>query len=319
MTGDQGSSQVYPPYVVTPLKGIVQNAKGAEVVYYGGKSLDHVRRLAEQADHVIVVAGSSYVTEGEAIEIDRRGNRRQGGDRKDGLALQECERRLIETAAEVRGDVIVVLTGGSMIQMEDWCGRVGAILFLYYAGMEGGTALGRVLFGKVNPGGKLPFSIVRDEADLPEINWEAAEQWYSYDHGYTLLDKKGRKPRYAFGYGLSYTSFRLTEHAAWYGDGEICASVIVENVGKMAGSEVIQLYVGLPDSAVERPLKVLKDFKKVFLKVGERRQVILRCRTEEMAYYDEAAGRMVCESGWYTVYIGNSSAAEDLTELHCIL
>lgn len=312
ITGDQGSSRVYPPYVVSPLRGIVQNAAGAEVVYYDGKNLPHVKYLAESADYVIVLAGNDYTVEGECVEIDRKRKGHLGGDRVNGLALKGHEIELIQTVAAVRKDAVIVLVGGSMIIMEDWCDSVGAVLLMYYAGMEGGTALGQVLFGKVNPGGKLPFSVVKDEKDLPEIDWQANEQRYEYYHGYTLLDKKNRLPRYAFGFGLSYTRFRLSEYEVRYEDDNIYASVMLENVGAMAGAEVVQMYIGVHDSAVERPQKLLKDFQKRYLNAGEKEIVTLSCPIEDLAYYDEETDSFVCELGEYEVFIGTSSAEEDL-------
>lgn len=313
ITGDQGSSQVYPPYVVTPLQGIVQNAVGGEVVYYGGKSCSHVRRLCESADYVIIVAGNDSTVEGECVDIDTRNRKGQlGGDRTDGLGLGDDDNQLIQTVADIRADAVLVLIGGSMIGMEEWHDSVGAILMMYYAGMEGGNALGRILFGKINPSGKLPFSVVRDEKDLPEINWQADEQRYGYYHGYTMLDKRNRRPRYTFGYGISYTSFRLTGYDAQYRDGRICASVTLENTGGRAGAEVVQMYIGKQNSAVERPGKLLKDFCKKYLKPGQKERITLSCPVEDLAYYDGETGSFVCESGEYEVYVGTSSAQEDL-------
>lgn len=313
ITGDQGSSQVYPPYVVTPLQGIVQNAAGAEIIYYGGKNLSHIRRLSESADYIIVVAGNDYVAEGECVEMDlQRKKEYLGGDREKGLRLEDDEIQLIQTVSDVRKDAVLILLGGSMISMEDWYNRVGAILMMYYAGMEGGNALGQILFGKVNPSGKLPFSVAADEKDLPEMNWRAGEQRYEYYHGYTLLDKKDRRPRYPFGYGLSYTEFRLSEYEAQYQDSGIYASVLLENTGDRGGAEVVQMYVGKRSSAVERPKKVLKDFCKKYLKPGRKERITLFCPMEDLAYYDEETGSFVCENGEYEVYVGTSSAEEDL-------
>lgn len=322
ITGDQGSSQVYPPYVVTPLQGIVQNAAGAEVVYYGGDSCPHIRRLCENADYVIIVAGNDSTVEGECVDVDTQSKNKKGrlgGDRTDGLGLGDDDSRLIHTVADVRSDAVLILIGGSMICMEEWHHCVDAILMMYYAGMEGGNALGQILFGKVNPSGKLPFSVVRDEKDLPEINWQADEQRYEYYHGYTLLDKRDRSPRYVFGYGISYTSFRLTEYDAQYKNGRICASATLENTGRRAGAEVVQMYIGKQNSAVERPRKLLKDFCKKYLKPGQKERITLSCPVEDLAYYDEETGSFVCESGEYEVYVGTSSAQEDLELIKIIV
>ena len=225
--GDRGSSQVYAPYVVTILQGITEYPSDAEVIYYSGESASHCRRLAKEADVVVIVAGNDYL------------------------------------------DAVVVLVGGSMILMDEWEDQVGAILMAYYPGMEGGKAVADVLFGKTNPGGKLPFVIPKKEEDLPEIDWDAEEFRYDYYHGYTLLNKNHVEPLYPFGYGLSYTTFTLTGMKAWRDEENLYASVIAKNTGKREGSEVVQMYVGAADSKVERPEYVLKDFQKIRLYAGE--------------------------------------------------
>lgn len=227
--GDRGSSQVYAPYVVTILQGITEYPSDAEVIYYSGESASHCRRLAKEADVVVIVAGNDYL------------------------------------------DAVVVLVGGSMILMDEWEDQVGAILMAYYPGMEGGKAVADVLFGKTNPGGKLPFVIPKKEEDLPEIDWDAEEFRYDYYHGYTLLNKNHVEPLYPFGYGLSYTTFTLTGMKAWRDEENLYASVIAKNTGKREGSEVVQMYVGAADSKVERPEYVLKDFQKIRLYAGEEK------------------------------------------------
>lgn len=309
-TGDRGSSQVYPPYVVTPLQGIVQNMEKAEIVYYEGENLSHVERIAKDAQYVILVVGNSYVEEGEAVEAGEK--RYMGGDRKAGLGLKEDEVKLIQTVGAFREDAIIVLIGGGMIPMEEWCEQAGAILQMYYAGMEGGNALGRILTGKTNPSGKLPFSIVKEEADLPEIDWEAWEQRYDYYQGYALLNKMGKEPRYPFGFGLSYTCFSLSEYEAWCDKKKIYVSVVLENIGAKAGAEVVQLYIEYRDAEAERPRKVLKDFRKKYLRAGQKEKIILTCEKKEIAYFDEQLGDFVDGTGNFAVWVGTSSAETDL-------
>lgn len=210
-------------------------------------------------------------------------------------------------------EVDVVLVGGSMILMDEWEDRVGAILMAYYPGMEGGKAVADVLFGKMNPGGKLPFVILKKKEDLPEIDWDAEEFRYDYYHGYTLLNKSHVKPLYPFGYGLSYTTFTLAGMKAWRDEENLYASVIAKNTGKREGSEVVQMYVGAADSKVERPEYVLKDFQKIRLDAGEEKEVKLVCPIREMAYFDEGRNEFVAEFLIpYEVYVGTSSLREDL-------
>lgn len=210
-------------------------------------------------------------------------------------------------------EVDVVLVGGSMILMDEWEDRVGAILMAYYPGMEGGKAVADVLFGKTNPGGKLPFVILKKKEDLPEIDWDAEEFRYDYYHGYTLLNKSHVKPLYPFGYGLSYTTFTLAGMKAWRDEENLYASVIAKNTGKREGSEVVQMYVGAADSKVERPEYVLKDFQKIRLDAGEEKEVKLVCPIREMAYFDEGRNEFVAEFLIpYEVYVGTSSLREEL-------
>ena len=210
-------------------------------------------------------------------------------------------------------EVDVVLVGGSMILMDEWEDRVGAILMAYYPGLEGGKAVADVLFGKMNPGGKLPFVILKKKEDLPEIDWDAEEFRYDYYHGYTLLNKSHVKPLYPFGYGLSYTTFTLAGMKAWRDEENLYASVIAKNTGKREGSEVVQMYVGAADSKVERPEYVLKDFQKIRLDAGEEKEVKLVCPIREMAYFDEGRNEFVAEFLIpYEVYVGTSSLREEL-------
>lgn len=210
-------------------------------------------------------------------------------------------------------EVDVVLVGGSMILMDEWEDRVGAILMAYYPGMEGGKAVADVLFGKMNPGGKLPFVILKKKEDLPEIDWDAEEFRYDYYHGYTLLNKNHVEPLYPFGYGLSYTTFTLAGMKVWRDEENLYASVIAKNTGKREGSEVVQMYVGAADSKVERPEYVLKDFQKIRLDAGEEKEVKLVCPIREMAYFDEGRNEFVAEFLIpYEVYVGTSSLREEL-------
>lgn len=310
-TGDKGSSQVYPPYVVTALQGIIQAAQGVEVVYYSGESISHCKRLAKEADAVVIIAGNDYHDEGEYIAADNESETVTfyGGDRRNGLGLKKRDLSVIHAVSEVRSDAIVALYGG-MITMADWQECTGAILLLYYPGMEGGTALGEVLFGKVNPGGKLPFAIARDEADLPLVDWNAAEQRYLYHHGYTLLEKNGIRPLYPFGFGLSYTTFDIGNLEVWSEQAHLLASVEICNTGVREGAEVLQMYVR--HSQKEGSVRKLKAFQRVFLKTGESRRVILRCDLTDLECFDERKDTFILESGEYEVYIGTSHSLDDL-------
>ena len=319
-TGDRGSSRVYAPYVKTLLQGIAAYRSMADIIFYSGESAAHCRRLAKEAEYVIIIAGNDYSDEGECVAKGEEDQcvREIGGDRIYGLGLKKRDLKVINAVSEVRKDAVVALVGGSTITMEGWHDKVGAIMFLYYPGMEGGTAFAEIVFGKTNPGGKLPFVIPMKEIDLPCPDWGAKEIVYQYCHGYTLLKEKDIKPLYPFGFGLSYTTFRIDHIRACQKDLQIIVSLWIENSGEMEGSEVLQMYVGAKESLVKRPPFVLKDFRKVFLQSGEKKKVILSCSLEDLAFYDEKKEKFIMENIVYDVYVGTSSAAEDLIKVEAV-
>jgi beta-glucosidase len=307
--GDHGSSRVHPPYVVTPLAGLKKLLGDAQVSYSDGQDLDQVRKMAAEADAVIVVAGYTHEDEGEYTAL---GPWVFGGDRRD-LRLHESDVALIQSIAPLNKNTVVVLIGGSAIMVEEWKAAVPAILHAFYPGMEGGTAISRVLFGDANPSGKLPFTIPADLGHLPEFDREAEQVEYGLYHGYTRLEKEGHQPTFAFGFGLSYTTFELANPCfAAVGGDQIVASVDVKNTGKVPGDEVVQFYVGFEASAVDRPKKLLRGFRKVRLKPGETKEVTITCPVARLRWYNPETGTWELEAMEYQVYIGTSSRAEDL-------
>ena len=313
-TGDKGSSQVYPAYVVTPLQGIANASSNTEVVYYDGDDMNHSRRLAKTADAVIFVVGYDYNDEGEFVAPNKEDvyTGAVGGDRKAGLGLHADEIDLIKNVASENENSIAVLIGGSTIMIDSWKDCVSAIIMAYYPGMEGGTALGEIIYGDVNPSGKLPFVLPVKESDLPQVDWDAENQYYEYFHGYRKLEREGIKPELPFGFGLSYTTFTVDKIKAWLTDDILYACCELKNIGEREGEEVLQLYVGFAKSAVERPVKALKGFKRVHLQQSEKRQVILSCPVSELCWFNEETGAFELEHMEYEVYLGTSSAPEDL-------
>lgn len=318
--GDRGSSQVYAPYVITLLQGIIQAANGAEIIYYDGESAAHCKRLSKEADAVIIVAGNDYYDEGEHIEADPDAVKikNYGGDRAQ-LGLKKRDTEMIEAVASVREDAIVAIVGGGMIIPGQWREHVAAIMLLYYPGMEGGSAFADVLFGKKNPGGKLPFVIPQSENDMPQVDWDATEQSYEYYHGYTWLLENDREPIYPFGYGLSYTKFDISDITIRTTEEQIVVTATVKNIGAREGSEVVQLYVGAAHSKVKRAKLLLKDFTKVFLGKGETCEIHLTCRVEDMAYYDEQQGMFVVENTGYDIYVGTACVLKDLQKFSVLV
>ena len=307
--GDHGSSKVVPPYVVTPLEGL-KNALGEKVVldYCSGTDLNAAVQACEAADAVVLVVGNRHSDEGEFIMNSKNS---PGGDR-DGLSLRAEEVALIRAAAEVNPNTVVVLIGGSAITVCEWQQDVPSILFAYYPGMEGGNALAKTLFGDVNPGGKLPFTIPTDAAHLPFFDKDAESIEYGYYHGYTLLNKNEIEPAYAFGYGESYTNFVLTDAKFSSQSGEFLSEVTVTNTGDCVGDEVVQLYVGCSESNVDRPGRILRGFQRISLEPGASGRVTITTDIDTLQWFDEANLSWQSETLPHELYIGTSSRLQDL-------
>ena len=314
--GDHGSSRVYPPSNVTVLQGLTEALGAEHVAYDPGGDLAKAQTVARFADAAVVVVGFDHSDEGEYIP-QRPSRDEWGGDRED-LALKAADRELIATVAAGNPKTIVVLIGGSAITVEEWREKPAAILHAFYPGEQGGAALARVLLGDVNPSGRLPFTVPRDPSQLPPFDNKSLSVEYGYYHGYTLVEKKGWQPRYAFGHGLSYTTFAYANLALdtprLREEGTLTASVDVTNSGPRAGEEVVQLYVGFPESKVDRPLKLLRGFEKVALAPGETRRVSLPVAAKDLAYYDAGSSRWVVERAGYTALVGPSSRASELLQ-----
>lgn len=310
--GDHGSSQVHPPYVVRILEGIKKRAGNIELVYEPGTDLAQARDAAVQSDAVVIVAGCRHYDEGEYISFRAEDAYAENGGDRGSLRLRGEEVELIRAAAAVNPNIIVVLIGGSTILMDEWEREAAAILFAYYPGMEGGTALASILFGDKNPGGRLPFVIPKSEAELPPIDWDANRQYYGAYHGYTKLDKEGVEPLYPFGYGLSYTSF-VCEDGEFSSDGRsVSASCTVRNTGQTDGEHVVQMYIGFGKCSVERPVKLLSGFARVFVEAGESRRVTVSCPVERLKWYNHQRFCRELSHMEYEVFIGGSSAGRDL-------
>jgi beta-glucosidase len=319
------------------LKGIQQYlGVGATVLHADGADLVEVGRLAGQADAVLVVAGShhsevgEYISDEEGLRPDSPEEKKpivikgplmeepiilSGGDRVP-LSLKGRDRAVIEAACGANDRCVVALVGGSVFTVEEWQESSPAILMAWYFGMEGGNALARILFGEVNPSGKMPLTTPRDESQLPFFDEFADTTEIGPFHGYTLIDREGHEPRFPFGHGLSYTSYEYanlvvtTQVAA--PDGRLEVAVDVTNSGEVAGEEVVQLYIGFEESRVERPAKLLRAFDKVALEPGETRTVSLAVDVDELAWFNPDSNVWEIEPTTYSVLVGPSSDGDDL-------
>lgn len=314
--GDHGSSRVWPPRVVTPLAGLRKSLPpGCEVVHDPGSDLDRVAQLAADADAVLVVAGYDHRDEGEYIpgQIGDPDSESIAGDRTD-LCLGPNQEATILAAAKANPNVVVAVMAGSAVVMENWRGEVGAILFLFYPGMEGGSALADVLFGRVNPSGRLPFSIPERPRDLPFFDRDASEIRYDLWHGYTKLERDGTRPAYPFGYGRSYTTFDWTDAQATLDEaGEtICAEITLTNSGDRQGCAVVQVYAGWAEPHPEQPRKRLCGFARVPLAAGADARARVEIAWKDLAHFDATARHWTLGTADWRLWLGSSSAEADL-------
>jgi beta-glucosidase len=299
-TGDRGSSHVRAPSVATLLDGLqaVGERHVIDVRYQGGEDLAAAGFAASRADGAVVVAGYTHRDEGENVL-------RGGGDRKQ-LTLGPEDERLIRTVAAGNRRTIVVLVGGSAIVTDAWREQVGAILMAWYPGMEGGHAVARVLFGAVNPGGRLPCTWPRSAEQLPPFDPRAGSVRYGPLHGYRLMQASERSPAFPFGFGLSYTTFehgRLTGRRSW--DGTITVTVPVTNTGTRVGDEVVQLYLDEPLGSDPRPLRALRAFRRVTVSPAATINVVLPVPP------DAADRARAANGGALIVHVGRSADPRD--------
>ncbi len=314
--GDHGSSRVYPDYVVTPLEGL-QDLYGSTVnfSYNSGENIEEAKELAKNADAVIFVVGNDHGDEGEFVEM---GGTVVGGDRES-LRLHDNESNLLQQVGPFNENSVAVLIGGSAIIVEEWKDKVNGIIHAFYPGMEGGTAIAEVIFGDINPGGKLPFTVAKDENQYPAFDRLADEVTYDRYHGYIKMDHDGNNPAFPFGFGLSYTTFSQENALVNIENDQIIASVDVTNTGNITGDQVVQLYVGFDNSRIEREHKLLKGFERITLRPGETKNVKITCPFDKIKWYNPETTIWELEKMEYQAYIGSSSNENDLVKTSFIV
>jgi len=250
------------------------------------------------------------------------------------FALPTAEEKRIARTVALNPHTVVIVNSGSGVQMTAWNDQAAAVVYAWYPGQIGNRALAEILSGETNPSGKLPITIEKKFEDSPGygylppseklyVGWDEDNNMshpvYNIDYkegvfvGYRWYESKKIAPLYAFGHGLSYTSFeysdlRLTPDYL-YPDSRVSVEFTVTNTGKIAGSEIAQLYLRDTQSAVARPEKELKGFSKVTLKPGEQRIIRIRLTSNLFAYWDVATHAWKAEAHDYTVLIGSASNA----------
>jgi beta-glucosidase len=318
--GDRGSSFVSSSSVVTALEGIKAAAPALKYHHIDSYHIDDSdAQLVAQMDAVIIVAGLTYKEEGEFIPTQQQeseeGELARGGDRLS-LGLPVDQEDLIKKVSGLCSKTIVVLEGGSAIQVREWIDEIPALLIAWYPGREGGTAIGEIVFGRVNPSGKLPVSFPRQISDLVEWDIQSLDISYEFHHGYRLLDLSGRVAEFPFGFGLSYTHFELNDLKVIKDDDlddQATVLVSVTNIGERSGDEVVQLYIGCKGSAVERHMKELKGFGRVSLAAGESKTLAFTLSGEDMAYYNARQRQWCVEDIEYQIFVGTSASDLPLT------
>ena len=314
--GDHGSSNVFSPYAVTPYEGIKNRFGADKVKVYNGCEVNEAAKTAKNADYVVLCVGSDWLQEGEFLV--NLGNAKKkpkgsGGDRAN-LRIPEEDVAMIQAVSEVNKNLIVNIMGGSAYVIKDWTDSCSAVIMSFYSGLEGGNALADVISGDVNDWGKLPFVIAENENDYPSflhIGSKEKEIDYGYYHGYTLFDKKNIKPHFPFGFGLSYTNFEITNPGCNIEDNSIKVTADIKNTGKLYGDEVLQVYVSSINNNEDRPVKLLKGFKRVTVNAGQSINAEVNVDIDDIKFYNEKTGKFELDST-YVIYIGNSS--DNLTE-----
>jgi beta-glucosidase len=324
-TGGGGSSLVRSKYAIAPLDGIRERAGSAAKVTYAlgvgmegedpaqdtpearAKSLQEAVDAAAHADVAVVVVGRYPKLEGESFDIKT-------------MDLPAGQDELIQAVEKANPLTVVVLNSGSPVTMTKWLAQTPALLEMWYGGQEAGHALAAILFGDANPSGKLPNSFPKAWQDSPayghypgeNLRVDYAEGIYV---GYRYFDTKNVEPQFPFGFGLSYTTFELSNLTV--SPGKVTAKSIdakpvqvslqVRNTGSRAGAEVVQIYVHDGHSKIDRPLHELKGFQRVELAPGESKTVSITLDRAALSYYSVEKSGWVAEPGEFQILAGTSS------------
>ncbi len=267
--------------------------------------------MVRSADAVVICVGFN---DPGCWQVDHgSANEREDQDRRYDLPPEQD--KFIARVAKVNPHTVVVLNAGGSVATASWIGHAAALLHAYYPGTAGNLALGRILFGEVNPSGKLPFSWEKRWQDSAAYgNYPSKEHPHSNTYkegvllGYRWFDAKGTEPLFPFGFGLSYTQFVLSDlKAEQSGEDAVNFSVQVRNSGERAGAEVVQVYAAPPGGEEGRAPRELKAYGKVLLQPGETKTVILKTKVADLMVWDSAAKKWTLPSGDYVFQAGDSS------------
>jgi beta-glucosidase len=296
---------------VTPLQGIRNRAApGTEILHAPGAVISFPRKIAavtldtagplREAAELARKADVAIVYVGTTLNIEAEGRDRTS------LGLPGNQEELVKTVLAANPRTVVVLLNAGPLTIPWVTEHAPAIVEAWWVGEEGGNAVADVLFGDVNPAGRLPYTVYASESQVPP------QDEYDIAKGFTYMYLRG-EPLFAFGHGLSYTQFAYSNLQLSLKeippDGQIAVTVDVQNVGERTGDEVVQLYVRDVESSVRRPDKELRGFERITLKPGEKRKVTFPLRAQQLAFWDEVKTHaFVVEPGAFEVMVGRSSA-----------
>ncbi|MDR0849173.1 MAG: glycoside hydrolase family 3 C-terminal domain-containing protein [Propionibacteriaceae bacterium] len=329
-TGDHGSSDVHPPQVITPLRGLREALPGTVIVTVSEDDPIAAASAAAESDVAIVVVGYTAADEGEFIgssvfaetalmatlppvgdspagqalmanadqlmgaNVSIVGSSGAGGDRES-LRLREADVEIIRAVAEANPRTVVVIVTAGAVITEEWRDDVPAVLLSWYAGSEGGAALADVLRGTVDAAGRLPFSIPATENDLPFLDRDASAITYDKWFGQRLLDRNGHIAAFPLGFGLSYTDFALVAADVVSANSEsIDIHVEVRNSGSRSGRHVVQVYGRPIDAGDDFPTRVLLGFSPLTVAAGESGTVSIQASTRPLQRWTDGGFHPAC-------------------------
>ena len=303
-----GSSQIVPTRLDNALDELRELAGSSEITFAPGYALggaddaggaDEAVRVAAAADVAVVFVGLPAEDESEGFD-------------REHLELPAAQTALLEAVLAANPRVAVVLSNGGVVRLSGWAGRASAIVEGWLLGQAGGGAIADVLFGAVNPSGRLAETIPLRLEDTPaflDFPGEAGHVRYGEGLfvGYRYYDSRDAAVDFPFGHGLSYTTFDYSGLTAVQSEVGLEVTVTITNTGDRDGREVAQVYVGVPGSVAVRPVRELKGFASVEVAAGASREVTIVIPSEDLAYFDSASAAWTVESGDYTVTVGASS------------
>jgi len=318
-----GSSQVRPEYEVTPLEGLqacvanntsLRFSQGYTIAQNATADAKLIQEAVENAKaaQVAIVFGG-WIHGYDYNKWSDNAYDAEGADKPD-MTMPFGQDELISAVIKANPNTIVVLFGGGAIDISKWEGKAKAVLQVGYPGQEGGNALAEILFGDINPSGKLTYSWPKTLADAPahklgEYPGDSINIHYKDDIfvGYRYFDKYKVKPQFAFGHGLSYSKFNYGKLNTTINNGVVTVNFVLSNSSSKGGAEVVQLYIKDKKSSVLRPEKELKGFQKIYLNSGESKEVKFVLNTDAFSFFDDKQMKWVQEPGDFEIAVGCSS------------